>query len=226
MKAATVTKRALSGLGSRLSTETVGRIRVAIGYLAVGEWIARNGWSDARRVESRGRVFAAMMEEVRDDDIVYMEFGVWRGASIRRWVEGVANPAAEFHGFDSFEGLPETFDAVYAAGHFDVGGRTPNIDDDRVHWHVGWFEETLPGFSVPGDKRLVITLDADLYSATKFVLDQLDPHIRPGTLIYFDELSRVDHEPAAFDDYRRASGKQFVPLAFENTLNTGAFICQ
>ncbi len=68
-------------------------------------------------------------------------------------------------------------------------------------------------------------MDADLYSSTKFVLDELGTHIRAGTLIYFDELSRVDHEPAAFDDFCRSSGKQFEAIAFDRTLNTGAFVC-
>lgn len=219
-------KDLLTGLGARLGDRGVARIRVAVGYLAVGHWVEGNGWSEAPRLHSRNRVFDAMMEEVKGDAIVYLEFGVYQGASIRRWVAGVGNPQAEFHGFDSFEGLPETFDAAYGAGHFDVGGRTPDINDPRVHWHVGWFEDTLPGLVVSEGKRLVITLDADLYSATKLVLNQLDEHIGPGTLIYFDELSRIDHEPAAFDDYRASSGKRFEPLAFEKSLNTGAFICR
>jgi hypothetical protein len=46
----------------------------------------------------------------------------------------------------------------------------------------------VPGFVVPEGKRLVITLDADLYSATRLVLDSLDKYIVKGTLIYFDEL--------------------------------------
>lgn len=100
------------------------------------------------------------------------------------------------------------------------------IDDDRVQFHVGWFEDTLPPFVVPSGKRMVINLDADLYSATRLVLTLLDKHIQPGTVIYFDELSRVDHEPAAFDDYRRSTGKRFDALALDKSLNAGAFICR
>lgn len=219
-------KAVLTRAGRRLPDRAITGVRVATGYLAVGRWVEANGWTGGPRANSRNRVFDAMMREVSSDPIVYLEFGVFQGASIRRWVEGIDDPRAEFHGFDSFEGLPETFDAVYAAGHFDVGGRTPDIPDSRVRWHVGWFSETLPEFEVSTDKRLVVTLDADLYSSTKFVLDSLDKHILPGTLIYFDELSRIDHEPAAFDDYRSASGKRFDPLIFEKSLNTGAFICR
>lgn len=217
-------KAALTRAGKRISAHNIGRVRVAAGYLALGNWVHTNGWTAAPRVESRNAVFEAMMLEVGDDAIAYLEFGVYQGHSFRRWVSGITNPDAEFHGFDSFEGLPETFDAIYGAGHFDVSGRTPDIADPRVQWHVGWFDDTLPDFDVPA-KRLVITLDADLYSATRLVLDTLNEHIGPGTVLYFDELSRIDHEPAAFDDYRRSSGKRFEPIAFEKTLNTGAFVC-
>jgi hypothetical protein len=193
--------------------------------VALGRWVADHGWADAPRVASRNRVFDSMINEVGDQPICYLEFGVYQGASLRYWVAKNANPVSEFHGFDSFEGLPETFDARYPAGAFDQGGRTPDIKDDRVRFHVGWFENTLPQFVMPAGKRLVVTLDADLYSATKFVLSELDEFIVPGTVIYFDELSRVDHEPAAFDDYQRETGKRFEPLALERSLNTGAFVC-
>jgi hypothetical protein len=221
-----IAKAALTRLGARLPDSTISGLRVATGYIAVGKWVATNGWRDAPRVASRNRVFDAMVAEIGKDSVAYLEFGVWEGASLRYWVNRITDPDSEFHGFDSFEGLPETFDAVYGAGHFDKGGKTPDIKDPRVKFHVGWFEQTLPEFVVPPGKRIAITLDADLYSATKLVLQTLDEHIAPGTLIYFDELSRIDHEPAAFDDYRRVSGKRFEPIALERSLNTGAFICR
>jgi hypothetical protein len=194
-------------LGARMPTKAVHRLRLVAGYVAVGRWVADNGWLDTPRVASRNRVFDAMIAEVEGAPITYLEFGVYKGASLRYWAEHVEGRESEFCGFDSFEGLPETFDAAYPASAFDLGGRTPRIDDSRVRFQVGWFENTLPAFTVPQGKRLVITLDADLYSATKLVLTSLDEHIRPGTLIYFDELSR------------------FRPIVFERTLNTGAFLC-
>jgi len=166
-----------------------------------------------------------MLDVVGSDAVAYMEFGVFEGASLRYWSARLTNPESELHGFDSFEGLPETFDSAYPMGRFDRGGKPPHIDDPRVSFHVGWFETTVPGFVVPEGKRLVITLDADLYSSTRLVLDSLDKYIVEGTLVYFDELSRVDHEPAAFDDYIQRTGKGFNAVALESTFNTGAFVC-
>ena len=179
LRPAGIAKAALTRVGARLPDTTISGLRVATGYIAVGKWVATNGWSEAPRVASRNRVFDAMMAEIGKDPVAYLEFGVYEGASLRYWVNGIADPDSEFHGFDSFEGLPETFDAVYGAGHFDRGGKTPDIQDPRVEFHVGWFEETLPIFAVPPGKRIAITLDADLYSATKLVLHTLDEHIVP-----------------------------------------------
>lgn len=218
-------KQVLARVGTLLPARTVHGMRVATGYVAVGSWVAGHGYAMAPRVAGRNQVFDAMLALVRDEPVAYLEFGVFDGISLRYWSTALTRPDAELHGFDSFLGLPESFDASMPLGYFDRGGTPPAIDDDRVTFHVGWFDATLPQFTVPSGKRLVIALDADLYSATRLVLDTLDPHIVVGTLVYFDDLSRIDHEPAAFDDYMSTSGKSFRPLAFEATLNTGAFIC-
>lgn len=218
-------KRLLTLTGSLLPAKTVQGIRVAAGYVAVGNWVTKRGYSDAPRVANRSRVFDAMLDSVGSEAVAYLEFGVFEGDSLRYWSARLTNPESELHGFDSFEGLPETFDSAYPMGRFDRGGKPPIIEDPRVSFHVGWFDATVPDFVVPEGKRLVITLDADLYSATRLVLDSLDKYIVKGTLIYFDELSRIDHEPAAFDDYAESTGKRFAAVALESTLNTGAFIC-
>lgn len=166
-----------------------------------------------------------MAREVDGSAVVYLEFGVADGDSLRWWVNRLTHPQNEFHGFDSFRGLPETFDGTYAKGHFDRDGVPPNIVDERVTFHTGWFQDTLPSFTPRSDKPLVIVLDADLYSSTSFVLNELKGSITLGTLIYFDELSRIDHEPAAFDDFMQSTGKRFAAVALEDNFNTGAFKC-
>ena len=73
-----------------------------------------------------------MNVQTRHALVLYLEFGVFEGASMRRWSTALKNPASLLHGFDSFEGLPEDFDFKYPKGHFDVGGSLPDIDDDRI----------------------------------------------------------------------------------------------
>ena len=57
--------------------------------------------------------------------IDYLEFGVYRGASIRAWVGLSAHKESRFIGFDSFEGLPERWSGSLGAGAFDAGGNIP-----------------------------------------------------------------------------------------------------
>lgn len=218
-------KRSLVRMGSWMPARAVHGIRVATGYVAIGNWVERRGFGAAPRVDSRNAVFDVLLAEFAGDPIAYLEFGVFQGASLRYWSTRLTHPNAELHGFDSFRGLPATFDDANPIGMFDLGGQPPTFDDPRVTIHVGWFESTLPEFVVPEGKRLVVALDADIYSATKFVLDALDGWITQGTVVYFDDLSRIDHEPAAFDDYMHSTGKRFEAIAFEHNLNTGAFIC-
>jgi hypothetical protein len=132
------------------------------------------------------------------------------------------------HGFDSFEGLPEDYDDAggkYVQGHFDVGRKPPQIADPRVQFYVGWFDETLPTYQVPDHEVLVLNLDADLYSSTQLVLRTLRPHIKEGTFIYFDEMSRPDHEPRAFTEFMAETGLRFEPVAADSTLNNAFFRC-
>jgi hypothetical protein len=121
-------------------------------------------------------------EKVRDRAVLYLEFGVFEGASLRFWSRALRNPEARLDGFDSFCGLPEDFDVngPIVRETFDVGGRIPRIDDPRVRFFKGWFSDTLPEYEVPPHEVLVIVLDADLYSSTRLVLDRFRPWINAG----------------------------------------------
>jgi hypothetical protein len=64
------------------------------------------------------------------DPIDFLEFGVFRGESLRSWCALNSHPGSRFVGFDSFEGLPEDwqrFDAQMTASTFDVDGELPVI---------------------------------------------------------------------------------------------------
>src|SRR4030095_10735776 len=104
------------------------------------------------------------------------------------WSRALKHPETKLHGFDSFEGLPEDFDMYgpYRKGTFSVQGAVPTIDDARICFFKGWFDEVLPTYSVPEHDVLVINMDADLYTSTICVLHHLRPWIRAGTFIYFD----------------------------------------
>ena len=203
----------LTRVGARLSATHIHRLNSFVNYLEVGRWLKANGFASTRRFVDRWLMYEALAEPIRHERILYLEFGVYEGYTLRRWAKLLNNPNSSLHGFDSFEGLPENWDQLRVKGTFDVKGVIPSYEDPRVALHQGWFEDTLPPFTLPQHDRLVIHIDADLYSSTKFVLDTLRERIVPGTIIIFDEFCDRLHEMKAFDEYLRNNGGQFRFLA-------------
>jgi O-methyltransferase len=158
-------------------------------------------------------------EIVCEAEITFLEFGVWRGKSMSYWTQRHQNPKSRFFGFDTFEGLPESWDiqvGILEKGHFSTGGELPKIADPRVHFFKGLFQDTLPGFLASdclSGRRLVINNDSDLYSSTLFTLCTLHPFLRKGTIIIFDEFSHVLDEFRALEDYVGAFRRKYEVLA-------------
>ena len=140
-------------------------------------------------------------EEIKNQAIDYLEFGVASGIAFRWWVEKNNNPDTRFYGFDVFTGLPEDF-GVMKKQHYDTKGSTPIIDDKRVTFIKGLFQDSLPSFldDYKSNKRKVIHMDADLYSSTLFVLTRLIPLLKKDDIIIFDEFGVPTHEFRAFID--------------------------
>jgi hypothetical protein len=224
-----VFKQFLTVLGAILPEKALHNLQMIVQYMRLGRWAKAHGFRFPHRFHHREQVFSFVADQIRDQRVLYLEFGVYRGASIRWWSRALANPESCLHGFDSFEGLPEAFDdsgGKYARGWFSTGGKIPQVDDPRVKFFKGWFEQTLPGYQLPEHDVLVINLDADLYSSTIYVLGQLRSWIMTGTFIYFDDMSRPDHEPRALEEFMQATGLKFRPLAADLTLNNEFFICE
>jgi hypothetical protein len=220
-------KHSLTSLGGHLSDRAIHRAQMVVNYMKLGRWMRDHGFEFEQRVSHREGVFDAVARQVRDEKVLYLEFGVFQGASMRYWSKALLNPASMLHGFDSFEGLPEDFcvGGGYTKGRFSTGGSIPDIDDHRVRFFKGWFDQVLPTYEVPPHDRLVINIDADLYSSTITVLNHLRPWIKQGTFIYFDDLSRPEHEAKAFDEFIQQTGLRFAPVCADQSLNTAFFEC-
>jgi hypothetical protein len=217
-------KYCLTKVGARLSPNALIQIQAFVNYLRVGRWMRDHGFSPRSRVHTKIAVWQAIIDRVRSEKVLYLEFGVAKGFSIRHWSGRLQHPAAMFHGFDSFEGLPEET-GPWKKGQFAAGGRVPDIQDSRVRFFKGWFDQTLPSYSLPPHDVLVINLDADLHSSTIFVLRCLRPYIKKGTFIYFDEMNHVEHEPRAFNEFLEETGLKFQLISADYTLAYVAFEC-
>jgi hypothetical protein len=200
-------KYLLTRVGRLLSAKAIWDLNASMNYLESGRWMHANGYDVNHRVDYREQLFDLAASQVAEREVLYMEFGVFQGAATRSWSKLLRNPKSKLHGFDSFEGLPENW--VHPKGHFSVGGQVPQIDDDRVQFFKGWFEETLPSYKFPSHEVLVVVLDADLYSSTNFVLNKIEDMIVPGTYIYFDEFNHQFDELRAFDEFIKRTGMKF-----------------
>lgn len=146
----------------------------------------------------------------------YLEFGVWRGASLalayhtersaRHVFSGISKAYAQgasmkrFIGFDSFQGLPApSGDDV---GLYEGGDYAASLDEvrraleendvelDRTLFIEGFFEDSLTDNTFAEYKlgpASIIHIDVDYYTSTKCVLDFVSRGVVDGTIIIFDD---------------------------------------
>ena len=124
------------------------------------------------------------------------EFGVASGTATKWWANKNL-PFSEWHGFDTFTGLPSPWIRggveVMEAGVFDQTNSKseyPIVDASYpLKWHKGLISETLINakFPIPSDRQVIIFIDVDLYEPTKEVLLYFSRYLKSGDLIYFDE---------------------------------------
>jgi hypothetical protein len=150
----------------------------------------------------------------RLSDGLYLEFGVATGRTLNHW--GRLWPEHTIYGFDGFEGLPETWTWYLRKGAFQQTLPRVRRNCELV---VGWFDKTLEGFlgNHAGDAAF-IHIDCDLYSSTAYVLNQLQPRIRAGTVILFDEYWNFpgwqDDEFNAWQEFVINNNVQYSYLGF------------
>lgn len=204
-------RRALVAIGGHVSAHSLTRLTNALGGLEQGRWFADVG-QQGPNLPDRFAVFDEAIRRVNGSQPLYLEFGVYRGRTIRYWASHLTSSEAHFVGFDSFEGLPENWQPNAQRGSFSVG-TPPDVDDPRVSFVVGWFDKTLPSYEPPPYDQLIINLDCDLYSSTRTVLEWLDGRLRSGTLVYFDDLFNRDHQWRALREWLVGSGRYARPVA-------------
>ena len=141
-------------------------------------------------------------QEGLDSAIDYLEFGVSKGDSFKWWTARISHPEARFYGFDTFTGLPEDW-GPFKKGDMSSGDTLPEINDDRYQFYQGLFQQTLLPFLANFDpsRKKVIHMDADLYTATLYVLTLMTPYLRSGDVIFFDEFNVPQHEYKAFTEW-------------------------
>jgi hypothetical protein len=139
----------------------------------------------ARRFGDALSLLQFAIENVTVSNGLALEFGVYSGRTVNHIAKLL--PQQRIYGFDSFEGLPETWRRGFQKGAFAV----PKLPEvlDNVSLVKGWFDRTLPSFLDENGQQNIALLhvDCDLYSSTQVIFQQLKNRIVPGTIIVFDE---------------------------------------
>jgi hypothetical protein len=133
------------------------------------------------------RAIDEISPELAADGGLCLEFGVLTGESINHFAR--RRPELTFHGFDSFEGLPDEWTGMMAPkGTFDLGGALPPVESNVV-LHKGWFDRTLPKFTKENDGKKIafLHIDCDIYSSTKTIFEFAGSAITAGTVVVFDD---------------------------------------
>jgi len=166
--------------------------------------------------------------EVETKRINYVEFGVASGNSFKWWINFNKNTDSHFAGFDTFEGLPESWGG-YKKG--EMSFKIPDITDERAEFYKGLFQATLNPFLDKNRNRFaeslnIIHLDADLFSATIFALSQVYKFLKKGDIIIFDEFNVPNHEFFAYKIFTESFGVKLKLIGAVNNFYQVAFIVE
>ncbi len=165
--------------------------------------------------ETRTRVLDVVLEEARTIQGAVLEFGVGGGDSMRALAE--RNAEREVFGFDSFEGLPESW-WTRPTGAFS--SPPPEEMPSNVRLVVGLFAQTVPEFLTQWtDKVAIVHVDCDLYQSTLDCMRPLVSRLQPGTIVLFDEYWNypvfAEHEWLAWRQLRTDVGIEADCVAFD-----------
>lgn len=148
-----------------------------------------------------------------------------------------------YHAFDSFEGLPPpTEEDGEVFENFNANSRRKNriitrklqktgvcigdnadtvrtffhrlgIPTERSHFHVGWFQDTVPVAAREIGPLAILRIDGDWYDSTKVCLDYLYDLVSPGGYVIVDDYGCFSGCKQAVDEFREVR-KINAPIAF------------
>ncbi|MET0635026.1 MAG: class I SAM-dependent methyltransferase [Chitinophagaceae bacterium] len=172
-------------------------------------------WDYNRRLKLYEAVIS--QENLQTAPIDYFEFGVCGGHSFKWWLAHNENTRSSFHGFDTFEGLPEAYGS-FGKGSMAFPMESLDVHDKRARFYKGLFQDTLVPFlqQYQSSNRKVIHLDADIFSATLFSLSQLYRFLNEGDIILFDEFAVPKHEFMAWKIFTESFYVKYEVIAAAN----------
>jgi hypothetical protein len=164
-----------------------------------------------------------------------VECGVWRGGSMQAIARVLAAHGAtdrELHLFDTFDGMPppseedvrrggpsaaqllatrpRTANVWAVADLEDVQAGMARVDYpvQRIHYHPGLVEETIPR-EAP-ERIALLRLDTDWYASTAHEMEHLYDRVPPGGVIVFDDYGFWQGARKAVDEFLSRRGEPLL----------------
>lgn len=172
---------------------------------------------DAAYYQSKLELYDHVIPMLTNRPGLCLEFGVFKAATINHFAKNCPNRL--WDGFDSFEGLPESWGGgEKGKGAFSLGGKLPAVRNN-VRLHRGWFDNSLPPFlKEHAGNAAFLHLDADLYSSTITVLRLCNERIERGTLLlcdeYFGQIGWRVGEHKALQEWAQQYNREIRCLAY------------
>jgi hypothetical protein len=133
--------------------------------------------------ETRAAMIDVVVEHIKTVEGEILEFGVYQGESVRAFASRC--PERRVFGFDSFEGLPESW-WTRPKGTFKTD--VPTFEQVNVTLVKGFFDASVPRFLEEWTGSVALLhIDCDLYESTRLCLLPLLQRCRVGTVVLFDE---------------------------------------
>ncbi len=161
----------------------------------------------------------------------FVECGVWRGGSMQAAALALQHLGVtdrDLHLYDTFEGMPPPtehdmrHDGRTAADLLETSAKTTavwayaSLDDvregmvevgyptERIHYHEGKVEETIPD-NAP-DEIAILRLDTDWYESTKHELEHLYDRLVVGGVLILDDYGHWEGARLATDEFIERTG--------------------
>ena len=139
----------------------------------------------------------------------FLEFGVFKGETANHISNQINLYDLKLDAFDSFEGLSEDRKLTNdPKGSYSTENIQP-ILNKNVNLIIGNIFKTLkPYLNNLKKKILFVHIDTDTYETTKFILENIKPHLISGSIIVFDELHNfmgweVGESKALFEIFKK-----------------------
>jgi O-methyltransferase len=165
-----------------------------------------------------------------------IECGVWRGGSMQSvartlLARGVSD--RDLHLYDTFEGMPEPSEKdrrrggrtavellendpsgkVRAAASLEdvqAGMAETGYPPERLHFHPGMVEETIPEHAP--ERIALLRLDTDWYASTRHELEHLYDRLEPGGVLILDDYGYWEGARLAVDEFLERTGERLLLL--------------